>query len=122
MEKIHKCNTFPTSGCEENLILAQLILLANDVNSKLTEASTALDEMQTAFQQMCIDTGLGFERIGEHTGVIIENDEDCCEGINDLLEQLGDIIENMVIGEAIPVVSTTVLNCELEGEIVCNVI
>ena len=97
------CNTFPTSGCSENSILAQLIIFANNVNVKLTEASTALTDMQTAFEQMCIDTGNSFERIGEQTDVIIEGNEDCCNGINDLLGELGDIIEDMQIGEAVPV-------------------
>lgn len=99
----NNCNTFPTSGCSENTILAQLIIFANDVNVKLTEAYSALNDIQSEFQQMCIDTGNSFERIGEHTDVLIENNEDCCDGINELLVELGDILEDMQIGEAVPV-------------------
>jgi hypothetical protein len=91
-----KCKT---KSCSENSDLISLVLISKTIDDKLTEFVTVINDFQTAMLDFCAGEGARFELIGEHVDTIIQTGENCCELINDKLVQIGDLIENLEIGE-----------------------
>jgi len=107
------CNTNPTSGCTENKNSIQIKKTIIKLDPKLTLIESTLDEMKIALENLCTDEGANLDIIKVKLDTILANNIECCEAINEQLENIAEVLEQFDIAvtttttTAIPTTTTT---------------
>lgn len=92
MIKNNNCNTNQTPKCKPNTDAVQIMADQSKISSALTNIQAVLDNLKSALSDYCTEEGTNLDAISTKLSTIIDLNLDCCEDINDKLEQLYNII------------------------------
>ena len=85
--------------CSENTDLVSLTIIKKSYETQLTAFENVFNEFQSLMTELCADENLRFEIIKNNVTLLVRNEEDCCETINSKLEEIGDLIELINVGQ-----------------------
>ena len=92
MIKNNNCNTNQTPKCKPNTDAVQIMADQSKISSALTNIQAVIDSLKSALSDYCTEEGTNLDAISTKLSTIISLNLDCCEDINDKLEQLYNII------------------------------
>lgn len=92
MIKNNNCNTNQTPKCKSNKDAVQIMADQGKIDNTLNNIQTVVNSLKSALSDYCTEEGTNLDAISTKLSTIIDLNLDCCEDINEKLEQLYDVI------------------------------